>query len=73
MDILCDTSFQPPFSGARRSLAEQYYHTLDFTNAADVKRVLRAFEAVLQNIDHTRKLGQTRVRLLFPSDLSVGL
>lgn len=52
MDIRCDASFQPPCGGARRSLVEQYYHTLNFTNAGDVKRVLRVFEAVLQNIDH---------------------
>lgn len=55
VDIRCDTSFQPPCSGARRSLVEQYYHTLDFTNAGDVKRVLRVFEAVLQNIDQNLK------------------
>src|SRR4249920_115694 len=37
----------PAMSGARRSLVERYYASLDFTDPRDVSKALRAFEYVL--------------------------
>ncbi len=51
-DIACDTRFTPQQSGQRRSLVEQYYHTLDFTRWDDVRRVLIVFEHVLDALQH---------------------
>ena len=46
-DIACDDDYQPAVSGERRTLVLQYYHTLDFTKPADVKKLLQAFENIL--------------------------
>lgn len=46
-----DPSFDPPVSGQRRTLVEQYYHTLDFTNWLDVKRLLSVYEGVLDQLE----------------------
>lgn len=43
----CDLSHQPAVSGQRRTLVEQYYHTVDWTNPEQVRRVLQVFENVL--------------------------
>lgn len=45
--IDCDLSFQPSVSGQRRALVEQYYHTVDWTDANQIKKVLQVFENVL--------------------------
>jgi dGTPase len=52
--IECDRSYEPPVSGARRSFVEQHYHTLDFSNVDDAKRLLVAVEGVLNKA--SRKL-----------------
>jgi hypothetical protein len=46
-DIVCRTDFNPPVGGARRSLVEQYYASLNFADPRDVARLLRAYEYVL--------------------------
>ena len=46
-DIPCDLEYQPPVSGQRRSLVEQYYHAVNWTDWRDVKKVLRVYENVL--------------------------
>lgn len=38
---------EPNVGGARRSLVEQYYATVDWTNQSDVSRVIRVYESVL--------------------------
>ncbi|MFB3891130.1 MAG: abortive infection family protein [Phycisphaerae bacterium] len=43
----CDRQHAPQLGGQRRCLVEQYYHTLDFTDPADVLRLLSAYENVL--------------------------
>ncbi len=47
----CDLSFQPPVSGQRRTLVEQYYHTVDWADPAQVRRVLQVFENVLHRAE----------------------
>ena len=46
-DIRRDTNFVPDVSGARRSLVEQYYHTLSFTSPVDVGKLVQAYENIL--------------------------
>lgn len=41
---------EPNLSGARRSLVEQYYATVVWTNPTEVNNVLRAYEAVLSEM-----------------------
>lgn len=43
----CDLSFQPPVSGQRRTLVEQYYHTVNWADPRQVRQVLQVFESVL--------------------------
>lgn len=46
-DVRRDTIFIPDVSGARRSLVEQYYHTLNFTSQVDVGKLVQAYENIL--------------------------
>jgi hypothetical protein len=50
-DVRCDSDYQPPCSGARRSLVEQYYRAVDFTEWKDVRKILRVYEAVLAKLE----------------------
>src|SRR6266487_370072 len=49
--IDCDLAYQPPVSGQRRTLIEQYYHTVDWSEWNDVKKVLQVFENVLHQAE----------------------
>lgn len=49
--VACDLSFQPPVSGQRRTLVEQYYHTVDWADPWHVRRVLQVFENVLHRAE----------------------
>lgn len=42
-----DEAYDPPTSGQRRSRVEQYYHSLDFTSPKHVRKLLRAYESIL--------------------------
>jgi len=46
-DIACDRQYDPQLGGQRRSFVEQHYHTLDFANPEDVRKLLSAYEDVL--------------------------
>lgn len=47
----CDLSHQPAVIGQRRTLVEQYYHAVDWTDPAQVRRVLQVFENVLHRAE----------------------
>lgn len=47
----CDLAYQPPVSGQRRSLVEQYYHSVNWTNWRDVKKVFQVFESILHTAE----------------------
>ena len=49
--IQSDLAFGPPVGGQRRTLVEQYYHTIDWRDPSDVGRMLRVYEAVLVSLD----------------------
>lgn len=42
--------YQPTVSGQRRGLVEAYYANLDFSSPSDVKRLLPAYEEVIENL-----------------------
>ena len=45
--IECDLSYEPQVSGQRRTLVEQYYHTIDWTDKKQINKVLQVFETIL--------------------------
>lgn len=47
----CDLLYEPNVGGQRRGLVEQYYHTVDWTNVDQVKKVMQVYEAVLQRAE----------------------
>ena len=49
--IDCDSAYQPPVSGQRRGLVEQYYHSVNWTDWRDVKKVLQVFEGILHTAE----------------------
>ena len=50
-DVRCDTDYVPPTSGARRSLVEQYYHSVDWSKWEDVRKVVVVFQNVLTYLE----------------------
>jgi len=45
--IDCDLTYQPQVGGQRRALVEQYYHSVNWGDPHDIKKVLQVFENVL--------------------------
>lgn len=54
--IECDLDYEPPVTGQRRTLVEQYYHTINWTDWASAKRVLHVFETVIHRAEQLAKL-----------------
>jgi hypothetical protein len=50
-DVPCSVDHRPSCSGERRSLVEKYYHSVDFTNWAHVRKLLKVFESVLVKLE----------------------
>jgi hypothetical protein len=64
-DILCDENFQPKSSGARRTLIEKYYQTIDMTELDDARKVLRIFEEILSGLEIRIKEAEGQTRSAF--------
>lgn len=45
--VACDDAYQPKVSGERRALVLQYYSTIDFSKPADIRKLLAAYESIL--------------------------
>lgn len=45
----------PNVSGQRRGLVEQYYASLDFSNWADVRKILKVYESILDDLGEQAK------------------
>lgn len=56
-DVSCDLNYQPPASGQRRSLVEQYYHTVAWDDWREVKKVLKVYEDILERAHGMEKFG----------------
>jgi hypothetical protein len=50
-DITIDENHVPKTSGQRRSLVEQYYHTIDWIKWSDAKKILKVYENVLNHLE----------------------
>jgi Abortive infection C-terminus len=50
-DVVLQKNYVSPVSGARRSLVEQYYRSVDWRNPTDVGRILNVFESVLIDLE----------------------
>jgi len=57
-DVRLDSEYIPSTSGARRSLVEQYYHTIDWTEWKDVRKVLTVYENVLNHLEGLVENGE---------------
>lgn len=56
-DIACNNSYNPRVGGERRTLVQQYYHTLDLSCSKDVRQLLSVFEAVLDFLEQEARGG----------------
>lgn len=52
-DLKPDLKHEPPVSGQRRTLVEQYYSAIDWTRAGDVRKFIAVVESVLVEVDAT--------------------
>ena len=57
-DVPFDENYIPNVSGQRRSLVEQYYHAVDWSRWADVRKVLTVYENVLARLEDHIENGQ---------------
>lgn len=46
--------YQPPVSGQRRSLVEQYYASIDFSSQKDVRQLLSAYEELIEQLQQAK-------------------
>jgi hypothetical protein len=61
-EIVCDTGYSPQQSGARRSLVEQYYHSVNWRDPSQVGKMLRVYASVLADLEQTATDGAHRTR-----------
>lgn len=64
-DVPIDEDYIPNVSGQRRSLVEQYYHSVDWSRWADVRKVLTVYENVLARLEDYEENGQEYTRKYF--------
>jgi hypothetical protein len=57
-NVRCDSAYMPPVVGHRRTLVEQYYHTVDWMRWADVRKVLTVYENVLASLEDRAENGE---------------
>lgn len=48
--VRCDLDYDPNVSGQRRSLVEQYYHSVEWSDSRSVGRVLKVYENELRSL-----------------------
>lgn len=48
--VRCDLDYFPETTGSRRTLVEQYYHTVDWTDRRSVEPVIEVFETELRDL-----------------------
>lgn len=65
-DVSVDESYDPNVSGQRRTLVEQYYHSIDWSKWADVRKVLTVYENVLSELEEHAQNSQDWARKTFP-------
>jgi hypothetical protein len=48
--VLCDLEYQPAVAGERRSLVEQYYHTVDWRDWRSVRKVIAVYRDEIREL-----------------------
>ena len=48
--VRCNLEYEPPTSGQRRTLVEQYYQTVDWSDWKSVSRVVKVYENELRDL-----------------------
>lgn len=71
-DIICDRGYNPSIGGQRRSLVEQYYHSINWTNWKDIRKVLVVYENLISRLEdaaktHTVTMGDNYAERSFNS------
>jgi hypothetical protein len=66
-DVTCDREYDPPENGQRRSLVEQYYHSVDWSKWADVRKILTVYENVLLSLEDIAENGHDWAETMFKS------
>jgi hypothetical protein len=66
-DVLLDANYEPQISGARRSLVEQYYHSINWTKWKDVRKILSVYENVLNHLEGLMESGNEYIEPAFRS------
>ena len=66
-DVPFDGSYEPPVTGQRRSLVEQYYHAVDWSKWSDLRKVLTVYENVLSSLEDYSENGQEWTERSFKS------
>ena len=51
VDIDCDPEYTPTSSGQRRTLVHQYYHSIDWSKWADVRKFIQLYENILNDLE----------------------
>lgn len=46
--------YEPPVSGQRRSLVEQYYANIDFSSQSDVRKLLSAYDELIEQLQQAQ-------------------
>ena len=62
--LTCNEDYNPPVSGARRSLVEQYYASINFSSRNDIKKLLVAYGEIVLNLNRFGFSDTTKDNLL---------
>lgn len=66
-DLTADLGYDPPVSGQRRSLVEQYYHSIDWTQWSHVRKFVTVYESVLNTVEEFDQQGKEWAKKTFRS------
>lgn len=64
-DVPVDLACVPNVGGQRRTLVEQYYHSIDWTRWADVRKFLSVYENVLTSLEERASTDDESAEQLF--------
>jgi len=67
-DFIPDMETDLDVGGQRRSLVEQYYQNIDFSNPSQVRRLLRVYEDILLTLTNTQPKQAERLEALLDRD-----
>ncbi len=62
--LACNEEYNPPSSGARRSLVEKYYANINFSSPNDIKKLLVAYGEIVLGLNRSGVSDTTKDNLL---------